>query len=187
VNTEQDLASSGRQYDIRPASAGWQVAWGVLLIISGIFAVAMPFVAAFATGLLFAWVLIIGGIGEIAYAVHTRAERGFGWKLAGGILTLALGVLILLAPLAGAASLGLLVGAFLFMGGVARTVLAVRMKPARGWGWILFDGLLSIVVAALIAAGWPEGSIVFIGLLTGLWLIWAGVWRVMLPSFNRRA
>jgi uncharacterized membrane protein HdeD (DUF308 family) len=78
------------------------------------------------------------------------------------------------------ASLALLVGGFLFAGGIARTLLAIQLKPARGWGWVLVDGLLSIVIAGLIAIGWPENSIAFIGLLTGVWLIWAGAWRIML-------
>jgi uncharacterized membrane protein HdeD (DUF308 family) len=180
MRNEQNLTGSGRQF-LRPAATGWQVAWGVVLIISGLLAVAMPFVAALATGLLFAWLLIIGGAGELAYAIQTRGEHGFGWKLLGAVLTLALGILIAIAPLAGAASLAIMVGGFLFVGGIARTVLAFRMRPARGWAWVLVDGLLSIAVAILIAAGWPEYSIAFIGVFTGLWLLWAGIWRVMLP------
>jgi uncharacterized membrane protein HdeD (DUF308 family) len=160
-------------------AASWHGAWGALLILSGVLAVAMSFVAAFATALLFAWLLIVGGIGEVAYAIQTRHERGFGWKFVGGVLTLALGILVLLAPLAGAASLGLMVGAFLLMGGIARTVLAFTLRPAHGWGWVLADGLLSIAIAVLIAAGWPGASVGFIGVLTGLWLIWAGLWRLL--------
>lgn len=164
-----------------PASSGWQVAWGVLLIISGIVAILIPVVAALATGLLFGWLLIIGGASELAYAFHMRSEPGFAWKLASGIVTLVLGILVLVAPLAGAASLAVLVGAFLFVGGVARIALAIQLRHQRGWGWVLFDGLLSIVIAALIVSGWPESSIAFIGLMTGFWLVWAGIWRLMLP------
>jgi len=161
-------------------STGWQIAWGVLLIICGILAVAMPGVAALATALVFAWLLIFGGGCEIAYAIQTRDKNGFGWKLASGILTLVLGIAILVLPLAGAASLALLVGAFLFASGITRTVLAFRLKPQRGWGWILFDGLLSIGLALLIAIGWPQSSLAFIGLLTGFTLILTGIWRIML-------
>jgi uncharacterized membrane protein HdeD (DUF308 family) len=117
---------------------------------------------------------------EIAYAIQTRDKDGFGWKLASGILTLVLGIAILVLPLAGAASLALLVGAFLFASGITRTVLAFRLKPQRGWGWILFDGLLSIGLALLIAIGWPQSSLAFIGLLTGFTLILTGIWRIML-------
>jgi uncharacterized membrane protein HdeD (DUF308 family) len=164
------------------SGSGWQVVWGVLLILSGVLAVLMPGIAALATALIFAWLLIFGGAFEIVYAVQTRSRNGFGWKLASGILTLALGIAILIVPLAGVASLALMVGAFLFAGGITRTMLAFRMKPQSGWGWILFDGLLSIAVAILIAVGWPQSSLAFIGLLTGFSLIATGIWRIVLRN-----
>ena len=160
--------------------SGWHIAWGVLLVIAGVLAVAMPGVAALATAIVFAWLLIIGGACEIAYAIQTRARPGFGWKFASGILTLVLGIAILVMPLAGVASLALLVGGFLFVGGITRCMLAFRMKPQRGWGWVLFDGLLSIAVAILIWVGWPQSSLAFIGLLTGFTLIMTGIWRIAL-------
>jgi uncharacterized membrane protein HdeD (DUF308 family) len=54
------------------------------------------------------------------------------------------------------------------------------VRPHRGWGWIVFDGLLSIVIAIIIALGWPQSSLAFIGLLTGFTLIITGLWRLML-------
>jgi uncharacterized membrane protein HdeD (DUF308 family) len=142
----------------------------------------MPGIAALATALIFAWVLIFGGGFEIVYAVQTRARHGFGWKLASGVLTLVLGIAILVVPVAGVASLALMVGAFLFAGGVTRTMLAFRLKPQSAWGWVLLDGLVSIAVAILIAIGWPQSSLAFIGLLTGFSLIATGVWRIMLRN-----
>jgi uncharacterized membrane protein HdeD (DUF308 family) len=91
-----------------------------------------------------------------------------------------LGIAVLLLPAAGVASLALLVGAILLVGGIIRTALAWRLRPRRGWGWVLFDGLLSIVLAILIAIGWPQSSLPIIGLLTGFSLISAGIWRILL-------
>lgn len=164
------------------SGAGWPVVWGVLLILAGVLAVLMPGIAALATALIFAWLLVFGGAFEIVYAVQTRSRDGFGWKLASGILTLVLGIAILIVPLAGVASLALMVGAFLFAGGVTRTLLAFRLKAQSGWGWILFDGLLSIAVAIFIAIGWPQSSLAFIGLLTGFSLIATGIWRIVLRN-----
>ena len=162
--------------------SGWKIVWGVLLIIAGILAVLMPGVAALATALVFGWLLVLGGGFEIVYAIQTRHNQGFGWKLASGILTLVLGLAILVLPLAGVASLALIVGAFLFAGGIARTGLSFRIRPRQGWGWVLFDGLLSIVVAILILIGWPQSSLAIIGLLTGFSLISTGIWRIMLRN-----
>lgn len=178
ADTKESSASG--VHAIAASNDGWQLAWGVLLIVSGILAVLMPGIAALATALVFAWLLIFGGGCEIAYAIQTRANEGFVWKLASGILTLVLGLAILILPVAGVASLALLVGAFLFVAGITRTALAFRLKPRRGWGWVLFDGLLSIGLAVLIAIGWPGSSLAFIGLLTGFTLIATGIWRIML-------
>lgn len=164
----------------RAPGRGWQIAWGVLLVAVGILAVLMPGISALATALVLAWLLILGGIFEIVYAFQTRVLGGFGWKLASGVLTLVLGLAIALLPAAGAASLALLFGAFLLVGGIARLALALRIKPLHGWGWVMFDGVVSIIVAILIAIGWPASSLAFIGMLTGFWLIAAGVWRILL-------
>jgi len=88
-------------------------------------------------------------------------------------------------PLAGIATLALLIGGLLLVHGAGSVMVALKRKPGRGWGWILFDGALSIVLAILIAAGWPASSIPIIGLLAGFSLISAGVWRVMLARALR--
>lgn len=165
---------------VAESSRGWQIGWGVLLVITGILAVLMPAVAALATAVIFAWLLVLGGVFQIVHAIQTRAMRGFGWQLAGGILTLLLGLAILVLPVAGVASLALLVGAFLLLGGLARAALAWQVRPVPGWGWVMFDGLLSIALAILIAIGWPASSLAIIGLLTGFSLISSGVWRIIL-------
>lgn len=159
-------------------SRAWQLFWGILLIIAGVLALLMPAVAALATALVFGWLLLFSGVFEIVYAFQTRHLDGFGWRLASGILTLVLGVAIVFLPAAGIASLALLVGAFLFAAGITRTALSLRLRPRKGWGWVLFDGLLSIVVAILVAIGWPASSIGLIGFLTGFTLVFNGLWRL---------
>ena len=176
-------AEAPRRHGSTSPGTGWSTAWGVLLILAGVLAVLMPAVAALATIVVFAWLLIFSGAVEVGYAVQrARSHAAFGWALTVGVVTLLLGIATLVLPLAGIASLAMLVGAFLFAGGIARLVLAFKLRPLAGWGWVLLDGLLSIVVAALIAIGWPGTSVALIGLLTGLWLIFAGVWRLMLRT-----
>jgi uncharacterized membrane protein HdeD (DUF308 family) len=165
---------------------GWSIAWGILLIIMGILALLMPGIAAIATVLTLAWLLILAGIVEIVHSFQTRHRAGFGWKLAAGIITLILGLLILFFPIAGVATLALWIGAFIFAGGIVRVILAFRVRPAKGWGWVLLDGILAIVIGGLIAWGWPASSIAFIGLLTGFWLLFSGIWRITLDGRARR-
>lgn len=162
------------------AGSGWRVVYGLLLIVAGVAAIFMPAIAALSAALFLGWILLIGGAIEIAYAVQTRTLGHFGWKLTSGILDFVLGVAVLLLPGAAVASLGLLISAFLFLGGIARIVLSLRARPMRGWGWILGDGVLSLLLAILISIGWPESSVVIIGIMVGIWLLSAGMWRIAL-------
>lgn len=165
----------------------WVIVWGVLLIIAGVLAILEPPIAALAAELLLAWLFVFGGIVQIIYALQNRAAPGFRLHILSAVLTLLLGVFMLMRPTLGIASVALLLGAFLFASGASEIMHAFRLKPTKGWGWVLFDGLLSIVIAFLIASGWPQSSIQFIGVLVGVLMIYGGVWRIMLGSALRNA
>lgn len=161
-------------------AGGWVIVWSVSLIVAGIIAIVEPAVAAVATALLLAWLFLIAGIVELIYAYQQRAHEGLAWKVISGLISLALGIYMLVFPMASIASLALMIGAFLFASGISSALLAFKLRPRQGWGWVLFDGLLSIVIAVMIASGWPQNSIDFVGLLVGFCLISHGIWRIML-------
>lgn len=156
------------------------IVWGVLLMVAGILAIVQPVIAAIAFNLMFAWLLVFAGIVEVIYAVQDRAKEGLRLKVLLGLLTLLLGVFLLVRPVVGVASIALAIGAFIFMHGVSALLLAWRLRPRRGWGWVLFDGILSVVIALLIANGWPDSSFTFVGLLVGITLVYGGFWRIVL-------
>lgn len=159
-------------------SSGWSLALGILLLLAGFGAVLFPVLAAVAAALYVGWFALIAGGIAIAIAIKTRAEPHLGWRLLVGVVYLALGLLLVANPLAGAASLALLVGALLMVAGGVELVLAFRVRPHKAWGWLLANGIVSIVLAILIAIGWPVESLVLIGYLVGFQIISCGVARV---------
>jgi uncharacterized membrane protein HdeD (DUF308 family) len=161
-------------------SSGWSLALGILLIIAGVTALLFPMIAAVAAALYIGWFALIAGAIAIAIAIKTRSEAHFGWRLLVGVVYLALGFLLVANPLAGAASLALFVGALLAAAGVVEIALAFRIKPHKGWGWLLANGIVSIVLAVLIAIGWPLDSLLLIGYLVGFQIIACGVARIAL-------
>lgn len=170
--------------DVRKAG-GWIIVWGVLLIGAGVLAVMSPPIAALAADLLLGWLFVFAGAVQIVYAFQQRGEDGFGLKVLSGLLALVLGIFLLLRPMAGIASIALLIGAFMFASGVSSVMLAFKLKPKAGGGWVLFDGILSIVIALLIALRWPQSSMGFVGLLVGIVMIYGGVWRIVLGRLLR--
>ena len=161
-------------------AGGWVIVWGVSLIVAGIIAIVEPAVAAVATALLLAWLFAFAGVVELVYAFQQRAHDGLAWKVISGLALLALGVYMLLFPIASIATLALLIAAFLAASGISSVLLAFKLRPKQGWGWVMFDGALSIAIAAMIASGWPQNSIDFVGILVGFCLISGGMWRIML-------
>jgi uncharacterized membrane protein HdeD (DUF308 family) len=88
-------------------------------------------------------------------------------------------------PLGGLLALTLFIASFLLVYGVVAVVLAFRMRPIPGWGWILFDAILTVLLGCLIWARWPGNSEWVVGTLVGISFIASGVSRLMLSSAVR--
>jgi uncharacterized membrane protein HdeD (DUF308 family) len=82
--------------------------------------------------------------------------------------------------------LTLVIACFLLVYGVFALVLAFQMRPISGWGWVLFDAIVTILLGVLIWAHWPHNSEWIIGTLVGISFIVSGVSRLMLSMGVRR-
>jgi uncharacterized membrane protein HdeD (DUF308 family) len=155
----------------------WLTIEGVLLILLGIAAVAMPLMAGIAAALVFAWILILTGMIGLISAFAGRAHSHLGWSLASAIIALVIGVILLLYPLAGAIALTVVISVYLLLDGVALIGLALdhRRRGIGPWGWLLVSGLIDIVLAAIIFFMNAIGSAVFVGVIVGISLIFAGI------------
>ncbi len=52
--------------------------------------------------------------------------------------------------------------------------LARQIYPMKGWGWMIFNGLVTFLLALLAAYGWPETSGIFLGVIVGISLFLDG-------------
>jgi uncharacterized membrane protein HdeD (DUF308 family) len=92
----------------------------------------------------------------------------------------------LLHPVAGLASLTLLLAIYLFVEAVLELVLGFRLRPRPGSGWLLFDGIVTLVLAILIWRSWPSSSEWVIGTLVGISMLFSGTARLSLSLGARR-
>jgi uncharacterized membrane protein HdeD (DUF308 family) len=171
---------------LRQAS-GWSVVWAVLLIIFGIVAIGSPFLAAMAVNALIAWLIILAGVVHLVMAFHAHGGGSAIWKVLVGLAYMAFGGYLLIHPLLGVASLTLLLASLFFIEGVLDIVLYAKIHPARGAGWVLFDGLVTLLLALFIGFHWPSSSVWAIGTLVGVSLIMSGVTRLMMSLAVRKA
>ena len=140
---------------------GWLLAFGILMIILGLFAIGAPVMATIAVQVVLGWLLVIGGIAEAIHAFMAQNWRGFLFELLSAILYVVVGALLLFNPLLGAAALTLLLAVFLVVEGIFKIIMALRVRDHRGWGWLLASGILSLILWDLAFWIWEVQLVVF--------------------------
>ncbi len=159
-----------------PARRGGFTVLGVVLIAVGLLSLLFPLLAALSFNLVVGVTLIIGGIATLGHAFTARRWRGGMWQAALGVLYAGGGVIILVNPFAGLLALTLAMGAFFAADGIARVLLARRIRPQRGWGLFLASGLLSLLLGVLVLLGLPSGwSVAVLGVVIGINMVLTGV------------
>jgi uncharacterized membrane protein HdeD (DUF308 family) len=100
-------------------------------VLAGLAAFAAPALTALVMLYVIAgWAILTGGL-EIAAAVRLRRQiTGESLLMLSGGLSIAFGVLVMMAPLAGALAVVLLIGAYAFSSGVVLVALGVRLRRA---------------------------------------------------------
>lgn len=158
---------------------------GILLIILGIVAIAQPTASTIFAETWFALILVSAGAAKLAYAFQTREQGGFVWKLLLSILYTATGVMLFFNPFRGILTLTLLLGSFLLAEGVFELILAFRLRGQQNWTSVLVNGIITLVLGAMIGFQWPFDAPWVIGTLVGVSVLFTGISRVML-SLNAR-
>jgi len=165
-------------------SSFWLLVLGALLIVVGLVAISSSFIATLATVVMLGILLMIGGVVEIVDAFLGRGWRGFWMHLLAGILYLVLGFLLVQRPLAAAAFFTLMLATAFFVGGLFRIIVALSER-FYGWGWVLLNGIITLVLGILIWQEWPEAAYWVIGLFVGIDMLFAG-WSLVITALTIR-
>ena len=104
---------------------------GIVNIITGVLAAAWPGITALVFVVMTAaWSIISGSVMLVA-AVRLKRDHGRWWLALGGLASIAFGIILVLAPLAGAVVLTWWIGIYAFVFGIAMLVLAFRLREHR--------------------------------------------------------
>lgn len=163
------------------------VAWGVLLIILGMLALASPFIAAVAVNVVISWLLVLAGVVHLIVAFNSRRVGSVIWRLLVGVAYILGGGYLITHPVVGVASLTLVLASLFLVEGILNIALYFQVRAIPRTGWFLFDGIITLLLGAMIYRQWPSSSAWAIGTLVGVSLIISGVTRVMVSTAVRKA
>ena len=176
-----------KKLDMHPLDekfGSYTLAIGALLIVLGIVGIIFPTLMSLATGVFAASLLFIGGI---FWAIHTyRYNPTVVVDWFKPALLLIIGGLMLFYPLSSVAMIALLLAIYLLLDAMASFTLAQAIHPAKGWGWMAFNGVVSALLAILLLVGWPDTSLWLVGIFVGISLLFDGVVLVAIGRMLRK-
>jgi len=167
--------------DIKKRSA-WSIFMGVLTAVLGVFLIAYPLITATITTLLLGCVLILVGVAQFVIALHSQTMGNFVLRVLLGVLVAITGVVLAFFPFLGVAALTVTLGILLLVQAGLLTATAIELRPIEGWGWFLFDAVVSLLMGILILAKWPSSSFWAIGTIVGVSVLMSGISRIMIAA-----
>ena len=87
------------------------------------------------------------------------------------ILYIVGGCLVIYDPVLASAVITALLAWILIVIGITRLWMASTLRHSSGWGWLLFAGIMSIVLGSLILLQWPMSALWLIGLFIAIELM----------------
>lgn len=159
-------------------SSGWSIFLGVLLLLAGLLSIAAPFFAGIAASVFFGWLILFAGVAHLVYAWSERGARSILWQILIGVVYVIAALSMLVLPVAAVIALTLVLGVYIAVEGVFELIVFSHLRRLGGAGWFLVDGILSLLLAALILFHWPAASFWALGTLVGISLLFSGIARI---------
>jgi len=168
----------------RAASTSSSFFFGMILFLLGVLALIFADVVTTASIIVFGVLLVVGGFAEVAMGLRQHTGHRYFLAFLSGLLSIAVGAVMIFRPAVGAAGSGLLIAGWLFATGLFRGITAIADRY-RYWGWDLVYGILSIVLGLWLTAYLPTSAMWLLGTVVGIELLARGV-AVMGASLTLR-
>ncbi len=171
------------EFELFPVTTRWWalVLRGLAAITFGVLTFVKPSISLLALVILWGAYALVDGVFAIVLSIQgARIVRGWGWLLAGGIVSIGAGVVAFLWPGITALALLAVIGAWAVLTGIAEIVTAVQLRRHLRGEWMLAaSGVLSIAFGVLLAANPGPGALAVTWLI-GLYAVGFGALLVAL-------
>jgi uncharacterized membrane protein HdeD (DUF308 family) len=174
-NVIQDI-----RYDVK--NWWWFLVSGLLFIAAGIAVFAWPANAYVSLSILFSILMVSSGFSQIFFSVSNRnILKGWGWVLVSGIIDVVLGTYLLVYPAVTLVTLPYFVGFWLIIRSfyIMGASIDLRSFNVKGWGWLLFGGIVVLALGAFIVY-YPVAGVVSIVAMSGSAFVVGGFLNIYL-------
>jgi uncharacterized membrane protein HdeD (DUF308 family) len=150
---------------------------GTILTLLGLAGIIFPTFMSLATEVLVSYLMLLAGVGSAVLTWMVNRKDWAAWLKSFVLMGVALWMI--LNPLHGVATLGLIFSFYFFTDAFAGFGIAFSLKPDKVWWIWLFNALTSLVLGVVFIIGWPFSSLYMIGLFIGVSLLFDGIALLM--------
>ena len=158
---------------------------GLFLIIGGVLSLANPFAASVAVTTLVGIFFLVSGVLGLWFVFRDATQQHRVWNGIVAAMGLIAGVFLLANPLKGMVSLTLILGILFLITGVARLIMAFRLRETQFFWLLLLSGGASALIGILVFSNFAAAAATLLGLLLGIELLAEGVALVALGLIAR--
>lgn len=157
---------------------------GIFLVVAGFLSLAAPFSAGLSVTLMVGTLILFSGAAQLLLVIKA-GSFGRGILLAiFAILSVVAGAYMLSQPVDALVTLTLFLAAYFVASGIVQIVGAFGARPVAGWGWLLFGGIVSVLLGLMIWQQFPLSGVWAVGALVGIHLLMSGA-TLIAVAFNR--
>jgi uncharacterized membrane protein HdeD (DUF308 family) len=167
-------------------STRWLILTGILMVIAGLVAIAVPFLTGLAVATYIGFLLLLGGILHLVLAFHLRSAGALLYQLLVAILYFVGGFWILKFPLAGLLAVTTLLAFYLLFASLTEFAVWFGVRLLGGGAWVLLAAIVNLLLALMIFTHLGPSAVWVPGTLIGFVIFWSGFSRLMLGITARR-
>jgi len=150
---------------------------GIVFVMAGILAAAFPAATALNVELIIGAILLLVGVFQL---ILTLKSKMHWWSLLSAGLSIVIGIVMLWKPLPMLLAFVTLLAVFMTIEGVLELLLAFQFRPVRNWSWMLFSGVITLLLAVILWIGFPVFDVLYLGWVVAINLVFYGVSLLML-------
>lgn len=152
--------------------------WGWIVLVAGVLALVAPLVSGLTVAIMVGVLMLVAGLTRLIDAF----QGGGFWSGVLGVISGIAGLVMIIHPMLGLASITMVLVAYFLVLGISEIVAAFQLRPVQGWGFLLFSGIVSVLLAWMIWSQWPLSGAWAVGVLVGVQLIFSGMTMIALGS-----
>ena len=157
------------------SNARLAVITGIVMLICGLIAVFSPFVAGLSVTVIVGAMLLVSGASQCILAFQAGAfSKGLLIFIMGALTAVAGGYMVG-QPVSGLAAITIFLAAYFVVTGVFELLGAFQIRGADGWGWMLFNGIITLALGVMIWRQFPVSGAWAIGTLFGIKMVFGGL------------